>query len=267
MPHPYFAGAAHPRILAHRGFVTADLAAQGVVGNSRAAMAAALDAGADYLETDCRMTSDGVVVLFHDADLLRLLGDERKVAEISHRELAALMADRGGLLTLAQAFEEFPQARLNVDIKAAEAPEAAGRIIAPHADRALINSFSDARRLRALAAAVAARPGGPRPATSPGRGTITRVLGSMAWFSRARTAHVLADLDALQIPERQGPVRVLSRRLLAAAHRAGVEVHVWTINDPQRMEELARLGVDGIVTDRTDFALSVLGRFRRGDRG
>ena len=41
-------------------------------------------------------------------------------------------------------------------------------------------------------------------------------------------------------------------------HAAGVEVHIWTINDPIRMRELLDLGVDGLVTDRADLALEVV---------
>ena len=63
-PHPWFAGQERPRVLAHRGFVPAD--AEGVAENSVAALAAARGTGTVYLESDCHLTSDGVVVLFHD---------------------------------------------------------------------------------------------------------------------------------------------------------------------------------------------------------
>ena len=76
---------------------------------------------------------------------------------------------------------------------------------------------------------------------------------------RVAIARAFAGLDALQIPERQGPIRVLSPRIIAAAHRHGVEVHVWTVNDPVRMRELVNLGVDGIITDRTDLAIAEFG--------
>jgi glycerophosphoryl diester phosphodiesterase len=52
---------------------------------------------------------------------------------------------------------------------------------------------------------------------------------------------------------------VLSRRLLDETRRLGVEVHVWTVNDPRRMRELVERGVSGIITDRTDLALDALG--------
>ncbi len=54
---------------------------------------------------------------------------------------------------------------------------------------------------------------------------------------------------AFQVPERQGDLVVVDERFVAAAHRAGKAVHVWTINDIASMERLLDLGVDGIISD------------------
>lgn len=255
--HPWFAGAATPRVLAHRGLVTPEEAAHGIVENSFAAVAAAHSAGADYVESDCHLTADGVVVLFHDDDLSRVTGDPRPVAAVGSRELEALMSERGGLLTLAQALDAFPTVRFNLDVKAAGAAEPVGRLIAPHGARVLLTSFSDERRRAALAAAAAAGRG-IRPATSAGSATMTRVLAALALRSRRGVRRALKGVDALQVPERQGRIRVLSPRLIAAAHASGVEVHVWTVNEPGDMARLVGMGVDGIVTDRADIALRAL---------
>lgn len=257
MAHPYLTGAKVPRVLAHRGLVPPG--ATGVTENSFAAVAAAHAVGATYVESDCHLTRDGVVVLFHDADLSRVTDDPRRIAQVTSLELEDLMADRGGLITLEQALSAFPNVRFNIDVKSADAAEPAGAIVAPYAERVLLTSFSDQRRRRALTAAAAAR-SDLLPATSGGSGSTARVLGAVAaggWWAK----RVLAGLDALQVPERRGPVRVVTRRLLDVAHRAGVEVHVWTVNDPAQMERLVALGVDGIVTDRADLALST---FRPG---
>jgi glycerophosphoryl diester phosphodiesterase len=120
-----------------------------------------------------------------------------------------------------------------------------------------VTSFSDERRREALKAARAAG-AVIRPATSAGTGTITRLLGALAMRSDRRVAAVLADVDALQVPERRGALRIVSPRLIGAAHRHAVEVHVWTVNDPDDMQRLVGMGVDGIVTDRADAALAVL---------
>jgi glycerophosphoryl diester phosphodiesterase len=250
--HPYFVGTDTPRILAHRGLVLPG--SVDAAENSFAAVAAAHATGAAYVESDCHLTRDGEVVLFHDPDLSRVTGDERRLADVTLHELEDLMAPRGGLITLRQALESFPETRFNIDVKAAAAAVPAGRLVAEHAERVLLTSFSDERRRAALAAAAEVRTD-LSPATSPGSGGVARVLAAVASGSRRLTARALIGLDALQIPERRGVVRVVTRRLIDAAHRAGVEVHVWTVNDPEDMRRLVTAGVDGIVTDRADLAL------------
>lgn len=255
--HPWFQGIALPRVLAHRGLVTPGDAADGIVENSFAAVAAAHSAGARYVESDCHLTADGVVVLFHDDDLSRVTGDPRKVAQVTARELEELMSGRGGLITLVQALDAFPTMRFNLDVKATDAAAAVGAAVAAHGDRVLVTSFSDARRRAALTAAHA-EGRGIRPATSGGSATVARVLAAVASRSDRLVARALAGVDALQVPERQGHLRVVTPRLIAAAHRHGVEVHVWTINDPEDMRRLVAIGVDGVVTDRADIALKTL---------
>ncbi|MFT3798935.1 glycerophosphodiester phosphodiesterase family protein [Microbacterium sp.] len=256
MTHPWFAAPA-PRVLAHRGFVPRD--AEGIVENTLAAFAAAHAAGARHVESDCHLTADGVVVLFHDVDLRRVTGDPRRIAEVTHAELARIMADRGGLATARDALEAFPALCFNLDVKAAAAAVPLGRIVAPHADRVLLTSFSDARRTAAMDAARAA---GGWPATSAGQATVARVLAAVTTRSGALTRRALRGLDALQIPERQGALRILTPRLLQFAHDHGVEVHVWTVNDAYTMGRLLDLGVDGLVTDRTDLALRAVAERR-----
>jgi glycerophosphoryl diester phosphodiesterase len=255
--HPWFAPPA-PRVLAHRGFVPPD--AEAVVENSFAAIASAHAAGAAYVESDCHLTADGEVVLLHDADLSRLTGDPRPVTEVGLRELEELLGSRGGVVTLLQALEAFPTLRFNIDVKADAAAIPAGTIAARHAERVLLTSFSDTRRTTALEAARAA---GGVPATSAGSRTIARVLGALATRSPTLVRRALRGVDALQIPERHSGIRILTPRLIDAVHRQGVEVHVWTVNDPADMTRLLDLGVDGLVTDRADVALAVVER-RRG---
>src|SRR5699024_9419724 len=109
--------------------------------NTIAAFAAADAAGVTYVESDCHLTADGVVVLFHDADLRRIAGDPRRISEVTAADLDAIMSTRGGLATLADTLEALPLARFNIDVKAASAAEPAGAIVAAHADRVLLTSF------------------------------------------------------------------------------------------------------------------------------
>lgn len=256
--HPWFDATGTPRVLAHRGLVTPEDAADGVVENSFVALAAAHAAGVAYIESDCHLTRDGVVVLFHDADLSRVTGDPRPVAEVTAGELEQLMSERGGLLTLDDALVSFPTLRFNLDVKARAAGVPVGRAVAAHGARVLVTSFSDARRREAMDAAAARAGDGIRPAASAGRATIMRLLVGLTLRSRGLVRRVLSEVDALQVPERQGPVRIVTPRLVEAAHRHGVEVHVWTVNDPDDMRRLVSMGVDGIVTDRADVALDAV---------
>lgn len=255
MTHPYFDKARHPRVLAHRGLITAAGEDSGVWENTAAAFAAAHAAGAEYIETDCHVTASGEVVLFHDPTLTRLTGDDRAISTVTTRELRRLFADHGGLLTVEEALSTFPGIRFNIDVKTDAAADPLGPILAPHADRVLVTSFSDARRRRAVAAVL--RSGSSiRPATSAGSGTIASLLALSTL--RLSPAKVLQEIDAVQIPEKQAGLRVLSPALIRAAHRHGVEVHVWTINEPDDMTRIVTLGADGVVSDRADVALRVL---------
>jgi glycerophosphoryl diester phosphodiesterase len=66
------------------------------------------------------------------------------------------------------------------------------------------------------------------------------------------------DGQLAQVPVRHGPITVVDSAVLAEAHEAGIEVHVWTINDADRMRALLDLGVDGLISDRPDVLREVL---------
>ena len=255
MTHPYFEGPRQPRVLAHRGLVVSVDDGPAIWENSAAAFAAAHAAGAEYIETDCRLTADGDVVLVHDDTLARLNGDTRPVDSLRTIELERIFADHGGLMTVPDALAAFPGIRFNIDAKTDAVAAPLGRAVAAEAHRVLVTSFSDARRRTTLAAALDAG-AEIRPAASGGRNTILVLRGLTA--VRLSPTRALADIDAVQIPERQGPVRIVTPTVIAAVHRLGVEVHVWTVNDPHDMTRLVEAGVDGIVSDRADLAIAAL---------
>ncbi|MFE6994776.1 glycerophosphodiester phosphodiesterase family protein [Microbacterium sp. NPDC057659] len=255
MTHPYFDGARLPRVLAHRGLATPEGEDSSVWENSAGSFAQAVTTGVDYVESDCQVTADGDVVLFHDDTLERLTGDSRAISTVRTAELRDIFAEHGGLMTVAEALAAFPDTRFNIDVKTDAAAEPIGPLIAPHSRRVLITSFSDARRRRALDA-IRRAGAAERPATSGGSRTIVALRALSAL--RLSPVAVLRDIDAVQIPVAQGAFRVLTPSLLRAAHRHGVEVHVWTVNEPEQMRELVAFGVDGIISDHADVALRTL---------
>jgi len=252
--HPFFAGTQHPRVFAHRGLTAGGLDSS-MWENTATAFAAAHAVGAEYIESDCQVTADGDVVLFHDETLERITGDARRVSDVPTRELERMFADHGGIMTVAEALSSFPDSRFNIDVKTLSAAEPVGPILARHTERVLVTSFSDRNRLAAIEAVM--RAGATlRPATSGGQSVIARVRALSAL--RLAPGRLLRDIDALQIPERHAGLRILTPALLRAAHAHDVEVHVWTVNEPVDMQRLVDFGVDGIVTDRADLAVSTL---------
>ena len=113
-------------------------------------------------------------------------------------------------------------------------------------NRVCIGSFSDRRvaRIRALA--------GGRICSSMGQ------VASALAYAASRTGRMPTfHADCLQVPQRWGRLRV-DRRFVNAAHRAGLAMHVWTVDDEAEMEYLLDLGVDGIMTDRPRLLKQVL---------
>jgi len=149
--------------------------------------------------------------------------------------------------SLAEALDTFPQARFNIDIKDERAAASVVTAIreARAVDRVLITSFSTARR-QAVADEL------PGVATSPSVPEFAPALAAAKAGLTPLVRHSLRGFAAVQVPERQGPLRVVSARTVRAIQAAGAEVHVWTVNDPADMTRLLDLGVDGIVTDRCD---------------
>jgi len=213
------------------------------------AFRAAVELGYRYLETDVHSSSDGVIVAFHDPDLHRTCGLGGVIGELTWSEIStARVADTEPIPRLDDLFEEFPDARFNIDCKSD--PAVPGLVAAIRRHRALervcLAAFSD-RRLARLRLEL-----GPGLLTALGPAEVAglRTLGSAAgrWIT-ARAA---------QVPIRQGPVTIVNRRFVDASHRLGIAVHVWTVDEPDQMRRLLDLGVDGIMTDRPEILRDVL---------
>ncbi len=221
--------------------------------NTLAAFKHAVALGYRYLETDVHVTADGVLLAFHDRVLDRVTDQRGEIASLTYAEVRqALVGGREAVPTLERLFEEFADARFNIDLKADGAVSALAEFIDTHDawDRVLVGSFSP-RRLRRF-----------RELTDHRVPTSAHPLEVIAF--RFLPSGRLADLltrgrvAALQVPHRRGPWPLTTPGLVRRAHTAGKHVHVWTIDDADQMRELLDLGVDGLFTDRTDTLKGVL---------
>lgn len=221
--------------------------------NSMAAFSRAVAAGYRYLETDVHATADGVTVVFHDDTLERMLGRPGRVEDLSFADLRSeRIGGEAVVPTLAEVLEEFPECRLNVDLKADSAVDPTIETIwrCNARDRVLLASFSD-RRIR-----WARRVCGPRQATSLGQREVAALrFGSL--HGRGLAGFV-PGVAAVQVPVRYAGIPVVDARFVGHAHKLGMQVHVWTVDDPARMRELLDLGVDGIMTDHIEVLREVL---------
>jgi glycerophosphoryl diester phosphodiesterase len=238
-----------PRLFAHRGL------AIDTAENTMLAFLKALAAGARYLETDVHVSLDGVAVLSHDSDLLRVAGTKSRIRDLTLAELQQIDLGNGQTIcTLAEALTAFPDARFNIDIKADDAGIPAARaILACNAvDRVLIGSFNEARR----ASAVKLLPG-VATAASPIRAALALISAKLGFVWLLR--RILSGVDAMQVPIRAYGLTIGTARVIRMVHAASTEIHFWTINDPVQMASLLGLGADGLITDRVDVAIDVVG--------
>ncbi|MET9437788.1 glycerophosphodiester phosphodiesterase [Streptomyces sp. NPDC006551] len=242
--HPYLD---HPSPIpfAHRGG-----SADGLE-NTAAAFRRAAAAGYRYFETDVHTTSDGALVAFHDATLDRVTDATGRIRDLPWDAVReARVAGEEPLALFEELLDEFPEARWNVDLKAESSLAPLVDLIERTGawDRVCVGSFTEARVARAQ------RLAGPRLATSYG---VKGVLG-LRLRSFGIPAALRAGAVAAQVPESQGGIPVVDRRFVREAHARGLQVHVWTVNDPERMNSLLDLGVDGIMTDHLETLRAVL---------
>ena len=221
--------------------------------NTMAAFRHAVSLGYRHLETDVHVTRDGVLLAFHDTMLDRVTDRVGSIAETSYADVQrALIGGRERVPTLAELFDAFPDARFNIDLKSHGAVEAlAGFLDEREAwDRVVVGSFS-VRRMRAFRSRTAGR-----VATS----AHPLEVAAYVVLPSARLARRLTRdrPRVLQVPHRRGRLVVASAGLVRRAHANGLDVHVWTIDDPDEMHLLLDRGVDGLMTDRTDILRDVL---------
>lgn len=241
-PHPYLDWDG-PIAWAHRG------GASDAPENTMTAFEYAVGLGYRYVETDVHVTSDGVLVAFHDDDLSRTCGIPSRISSLPWREVQhARVSGLEPIPLLEDLLGAWPDLRVNIDCKSDAAVDALVSTLRRCAalDRVAVGAFDD-RRLRRLRAAF---DGGLCTSLGP-VGVVSLRLGAPG-HGLNRGAH------AAQVPVRQGPVTVVDRRFVERAHARGLHVHVWTIDDADEMRRLLDLGVDGLMTDRPAVLRAVL---------
>jgi glycerophosphoryl diester phosphodiesterase len=235
---------------AHRGGARhPDLAG---LENTAAAFEHAVALGYTYLETDVHATRDGQLLAFHDDVLDRVTSSVGRITETTYVEVrTALIGGREPIPRMADLLEHFSQARFNTDLKSDVAVELLAELVertGAH-DRVCVGAFAE-RRLRAFRRLVS------RPvATSYGPVGV-----GLSRYAPGRLAErLLAGRgDALQVPHRHRGLHIVTPRFVERAHAGGRPVHVWTVDEPEEMHLLLDLGVDGLMTDRTDVLREVL---------
>ncbi len=215
--------------------------------NTLAALELAIDSGAEYSEIDVQLTRDGVPVILHDADLMRVAGDPRQIADVRFDEVKDLIQrpdgdsppDERRLATLGE-FLERARGRIGLMIELkyygfdSRLAEVVIREIKKHQmeNEVVVMSLNlDAvRQVQELA---------------PGLTT-----GYLSAITLGNLSRLPVDFIAIS---RQS----VTPSLVRSAKEQGIEVHVWTVNRPHDIANVIEMGVHGIITDDPGLAIQV----------
>lgn len=218
--------------------------------NTMAAFQHSIDLGYRYLETDVHLSADGILFAFHDDNLKERTGLDANIADLDACDIDALLVD--GVLPIPRFTDvvtTWPTARLNVDTKSDASVVPLIEMIREHnlIDRICVGSFAD-RRIK-----MCRRELGPDLCTSMGQREVARLLLA----SRGLADPSLLVAACAQIPQKYG-VTVTTPAVVEQAHACGIQVHVWTIDEPDDMRQLLDIEVDGIMTDKPEILRQVL---------
>lgn len=258
-------------IIAHAG-------AQGhAPPNTMVAFEAALELGADTLEMDLQLTADGEVATIHDATVDRTTDGTGPVRGMTLAALQSLdagagwqdedgatpFADRGVRhASLREVLERFPEVPLVVELKTDAGPAIVPPVLELLSEygrddgTVVVASFDEGylAPVRAQAPEV--------PTNMPESETygfyVRQLAGLHPWWRPPG--------EVFQVPERFDGRLVVTPRFTRAAERLGVEVQVWTVNEPEQMHRLLDAGAHGLLTDYPDRAVEVLEQ-RAAERG
>jgi glycerophosphoryl diester phosphodiesterase len=262
-----FFALSRPRVMAHRG------ASGEYPENTMPAFSAAVEASVDYIELDVHCTRDGEVVVVHDEELSRIASDPRLIREITMSELEAVDAafnfSRDGadwpfrgqgvrVPRLAEVLQSWPEMRFVIEFKPSDTAIADATLEVVRQTGMARRVLFASEHLPPIARARTVAPRIPTNLAAP------EILAFVQALLSGAPPHAVSG-DALQIPPEHRGLRLATQEVIAAAHRNGLEVHVWTINDQAEMQEMLSLGVDGIITDYPTRLLTLLHSGRQGN--
>jgi len=265
--HPYYEGVTGTLVIAHQG-------GDGVwPGDTMYAFEKAVEIGTDVLEMDAHFTKDGQIVLMHDEKVDRTTDGTGLIEDMTLEELKKLDAaykwsNDGGLTfpyrgqgiqvpTLNELFQKFPQMRYVIEIKFTENP-----IDMPLCDlireygmqnKVLIASFHDE-------AMQNFRTTCPEVATSASRGEVTRIVLLGKVFLSGLVAPKYQSIQPPYDPKESLNIPIMTKRFIRESHAKNLHVEPWTVDDPELMKQYIEWGVDGIMTDRPDLLVEILGK-------
>ena len=264
--HPYYDGVTRPLVIAHQG-------GDGVwPGDTMYAFEKAVEIGADVLEMDAHITKDGHIVLMHDEKVDRTtdgtgLIEEMTLDELKQLDAAYKWSNDGGqtypfrgqgiqVPTLAELFEKFPHMRYVIEIKLTQNPidKPLCDLIRQYDmdDKVLIASFHD-KAMQNFRATC------PEVATSASRGEVTKfvILGKV--FLSGLVAPDYQSIQPPFDPKDSYNIPIMTKRFIHEAHAKNIHVEPWTVDNPELMKQYIEWGVDGIITDRPDLMVEILG--------
>jgi len=227
-------------------------------GNTIEAGVNALAVGADVLELDVHLTEDNVLILRHDATIDSTTSGSGRIAEMTLAEIQAfdvgfheidypdLVAAPGiKVPALRSLFERLPASRFLIELKPSNTAPADElcRLIKEYGlvNQVVVGSFHDSvlSHFRKIC---------PTIPTSLGETEATWLV----LLGKFGLGHLYDTPGySVQLPMGEDGF-IVTPSLVKAIHQLNMRIEVWTINDPQTMQNLMDMGVDGIITDRPD---------------
>lgn len=261
----YYGDIQRPLVIAHQG-------GDGIrPGDTMAAFDNAVAIGADVLEMDAHITSDGQIVLMHDEKVDRTTNGSGLIEDLTLNQLKQLDAaykwsNDGGktfayrgqgiqVPTLDELFQKYPQMRYVIEIKLTQNPidKPLCNLIRKHnmQDKVVIASFHDVamKNFRATC---------PEVATSASRGEVTTFVLLSKVFLSGLVAPQYESIQPPYDPKESKNIPIMTRRFIRECHAKNLAVEPWTVDDPALTKQYIEWGVDGIMTDRPDLMIQVL---------